>query len=312
MKTVSPNKKKENFYSVLTPQLSSHTHAFLDSYRQGIANSEPTDRIDALKRFKVKTITGNKSPDTTAQHELMSIAVLDSMYEDDYIFYLERTSSSSSVTTVTQVGANEVDLDAAEPLLTSGTSLNNSYPPLLPLPPSRTLSRQPSYRSIPDIISVGSARGLNSLMSLSKLSVAEDLFLGSAKFIENREVGLVCREIEPVGLSLYELAILADVIHEEAPTYNLMKNQCYWFLLTVFEVVLRVYENSLDTQAGVPPDQYLPKLSGTYAGCLIVAPIEEDLMRIENKFRERRREEFDMVCILIIFNNFYSTSLSIF
>jgi hypothetical protein len=311
MKTVSPS-QSDNFYSVLTPQLSSPTHAFLDSYRQGIAKSEPTDRIEALKRFKVKTITGNKSLDTTAQHELMSVAVLDSVTQIDYIFYLERTSSSSSATTVRQVGASKADLDVVEPLLTSGSSLNNVYPPLLPLPFSQTLTRQPSYISIPDLLSVGSVRGINSLTSSSKFSVAEDLFLGSARFTEQREVGLVCREIAPVNLSLFELGILADVIHNEAPTYDLLKNQCYWFLLTVFEVVLRVYVNSLDSQEGVPPDQYLPKLSGTFAGCLIIAPIEDDLKRVENTFRERRKEEFDVVYILIIFNNFYSTSLSIF
>lgn len=115
-------------------------------------------------------------------------------------------------------------------------------------------------------------------------------------------IGLIVRQIAPVNLTLLELGILIDVIHNEAPSYNLIQNQCYWFTLMVFEVVLRVYDNTLDTQRGVAPNDYLPKLSGRWAGFLIVAPVEEVLERVERKFKDCRIEEFEKV--FIYFTNF--------
>ena len=105
---------------------------------------------------------------------------------------------------------------------------------------------------------------------------------------------VVC-QIVPVNLSLFELGILVDTIHNDAPDYKLFKNQCYWFMLMIFKLVLRLYNNALDSQSGKAPDDYLPKLSRKWAGLLIVTPVKEILDKIEKIFRERQDEEFSKV-----------------
>ena len=71
-------------------------------------------------------------------------------------------------------------------------------------------------------------------------------------------------------------------------------------LTDILEIVLRIYGSS-DSQRGRSPDEYLPKLSGRCAGLLIIAPVKEDMDRVEKKFREQRDKEFTKVFILLIF-----------
>lgn len=341
---MSTSVSSETFASLLSPKLSINTDAFLDVYRQGVAKTKDSDRISALTRFKVKSITVNKVTDTTSEHELLSVVVCDEVTDLEYFFYIERNSASDSTIVSTsipasavasaastsipsaaipsaalasatstsisttaqsfrqrqrQAASNEGDVGLYE-LLPTGASPSPSYEPLLPLPPPpHPLSRRASHHSIPEIITLGSARSIN---SLSSGSLAEDRISGSGRFSGGRGIGQIVRQVLPVDLSLFELGILVDVIHNDAPEYNLLKTQCYWLTLMIFEVLLRTYSNTLDSQNGVAPDQYLPKLSGKWAGLLIVAPREEDLCRVEKKFREQRLAEFSKVNIY--FTNF--------
>jgi hypothetical protein len=323
----------DTFSSLLSPKLSTNTDAFLDVYRQGITKTKDSEHIDALTRFLVKTITGNKLTDITSEHELLSVVVCDKNTGKEHLFYIERNASSDStilsaataiptsalvsvaataIPTTALVSAastaisttTQSTLQSVGPLL--GTSTEFPYTPLLPLPPqaqasSRPLSRQPSHHSIPDMITLASTRVVHSSTSLSSDGLAEDRISGSGRFSGNcGGMGQIIRQIAPIELSLFELGILVDVIHNEAPCYNLIHRQCFWFMLMIFEVVLRAYDNTLDTQSGVAPDVYLPKLSGKWAGFLIVAPEKEVLDRVEKKFREQRKEEFSKVHIQVL------------
>lgn len=341
---------EKHFSSLLSSKLSVNTDAFLDVYRQGITKSNQSERVAALTRFLVVSITCNKLTDTTSEHELLSVAVRDTVTQLDHIFYIERNSTSdstivsasspipsgaaSAITLVSaaasipataasatalvsesakstsqsisksalesigqcqQQTASESDFEL--PLLNTPSPTSESHTPLLQVP-SRPLSRRPSYRSIPDLITLSSARLLNSSTSLSSGGLAEDRIWGSGRFSgtgTGSGIGKIVRQVAPVNLSLFELGILVDAIHEDAPRYNLLEAQCYWMTLMVFEIVLREYDNTLDTQRGVPPDQYLPKLSSKWAGFLIVAPREEDLVRVGKRFQERKAEEFSKV-----------------
>jgi hypothetical protein len=348
------SEQDETFSALLSPKFSTDTEAFLDVYRQGIAKSKDSDRISALTRFVVKSITGNKLTDTTSEHELLSVVVHDNVGEQNYTFFIERNASSNinntpefqvkvsaasipitalvsaaSIPTATLVSAASIptivsavstslevnsqpqtasrrsiaDADLELPLLTSPSS--SYYVPLLPSP-SRPLSRRTSHHSLQEKLTLASARVIKSSTRLSSVCVAEDRILGSGSFAGDRAVGQIVRQITPVKLSLFELGILVDVIHNDAPSYNLFQNQCYWFMLMIFEVVLRVYDNTLDSQGGISPDEYLPKLGGKWGGMLIVAPVEDVLERIERKFKERRDKEFSKVFFLLILINLIS------
>jgi hypothetical protein len=355
MPSISTDDSNDSFSGILDPKLKTNTYAFLKVYREGVTDTEASERIDALTRFLVKSITCNKLTDTTYEHELISVMVQDIVTKRDHIFYIERnangpavdvlvggsapstpapaaaslsTPSISLVSAATSLSTAALaaldsagqtkptsDPDSHIPLLTDSEPLSSPYPPapsLLP-PPSRTLSRRPSHHSIQDIVTLYSARMINSSSSINSVE-AEDRISGSGRFSDQGNGGgngRVVREVAPVGLSLFDMGILADVIHKEAPSYNVLQNQCYWFTLMIFEIILRVFENTLDSQKGVSPDKYLPKLSGKCAGLLIIAPSKEDLDRVEKKFRERQAEEFSKVLkfVLLILIYLYLTSI---
>jgi hypothetical protein len=42
-------------------------------------------------------------------------------------------------------------------------------------------------------------------------------------------------QFKPVGLSLFDLILLARVVHEHAPIYGLFDNQCYMFSSVIFD-----------------------------------------------------------------------------
>jgi hypothetical protein len=320
---MSTSTTSETFSSLLSPKLSINTNAFLDVYRQGIAKTKDTDRISALTRFTVKSITGNKLINTTSEHELLSVVVCDKATGLDHLFYIERSSASettivsaasksipsSALTSVASASATSTEISTTvqslrrrqgQPSSTEdNTELTTCLPSpspsnelLLPLPPP-SLSRRTSNHSIAEVMSLTSARSMKS--SFDSGCLAEDRISGSGRFAGNSSIGLIVRQILPVNLSLFELGILVDVIHNDAPSYSLLDAQCYWLTLMVFESVLRIYGNTLDTHRGVAPDQYLPKLSGKWAGFLIVAPKEDDLERVEKSFRAQRGAEFSRV-----------------
>jgi hypothetical protein len=339
MSTSEQTQAQESFLSLLSPNLSTDTKTFLDAYRLGIRNSLPHNRVPSLKRFVVKSITGNKLG-TSAQHEYLSIAVVDEWTSKSYTFYIERNSSTDSshdsqvkmgaavtasglVSTASVAASIHASAAAASsssnkgkegvatddlelpllPLSRSSESLSlpalPGYPgspsseSLCPPPLPRPISRKPSFT---DQIGLALLQGVNSSSSNSGSSgFAEDRISGSAKFTIGQAFGLVVRQIEPIGLSLFELGILVDVIHDEAPYYKLLKNQCYWFSLVILEVVLMSYANSLDTQAGRSPDEYLPQQSGKWSNLLIAFPDKGLLERVKATFLDRRHREFSKV-----------------
>ena len=68
-------------------------------------------------------------------------------------------------------------------------------------------------------------------------TLAQDQVLGQD--VSGYGVAHVVRELEPKNLSLLHLAIILDAVHNHAPLYSLLDNQCYWFCHTVCDSVLR-------------------------------------------------------------------------
>jgi hypothetical protein len=259
-----PTESTESFASLLLSDLCTNTNAFLTVYRDGISQSP--DRLAALARFQVTYMTINKSKREVFEHELISAKVFDNQKKKTYDFFIKRnaskrrphlalpvthpklyTSIDCTVGSVTQV--------VGDPGPTSGQpTATSEYHPLIPLDetphlPSTSIPQfntsHCSQHSLLKKITLGSTEALYS--SITSLDcIAEDRILGRGKFVTDdyqigglreggkpiQEIGLVIRQLQPIDLSLYELGILVDVIHKEAPEYSLLRNQCYWFTNT--------------------------------------------------------------------------------
>ena len=70
-----------------------------------------------------------------------------------------------------------------------------------------------------------------------KDSRAEDQFVGGDMLNSidyNLLFGTRVGDIQPKTLTLFHLALLAHVVHQEYPLYSLFSNQCYWYSSTIF------------------------------------------------------------------------------
>lgn len=289
----------DSFAPLLVPDFCTDTGAFLAVYRDGITRS--SDPVFSLTRFKVKYINGNKTK-TFSEHELLSVVVEDSQTKQTYNFYVERSSSirrglPSNPSPSSTPSSASTPSPAPTPPQASTVSLASvgaeDYP-LLPLNPPSSLplpTAATPRHSFAQRVTLKSAGSLNS--SSSSLSgIAADRILGRA--MKDLEIGQVILQIEPIDLSLFELGILVDVVHNEAPAYSVLQNQCYWFMSTIAEVVLSKYGNSLGEEAQAPVN-YLPKTAGTWRSLQVAAPKDDLLEKVGQRFSVRKEEEFKVV-----------------
>jgi hypothetical protein len=280
----------DSFAPLLVPDFCTDTGAFLAVYRDGIARS--SDPVSSLTRFRVQNITGNKTR-TFSEHEHLSVAVEDLQTKQTYNFYIERSSSNRP----SNSSPSSTPSPAPTPPQASTVSLASvgaeDYP-LLPLNPPSSLP-QPTdatpRHSFAQRVTLKSAGSLN-YSSSSLDGVAADRILGSAMM--DTRIGQIILQIKPIELSLFELGILVDVVHNEAPDYSVLQNQCYWFMSTIIEVIISKYGDTLREEAQAP-GEYLPKTAGTWRGLQIAAPKEGLLEKVGQRFSVRKEEEFKVV-----------------
>ena len=77
--------------------------------------------------------------------------------------------------------------------------------------------------------------------SLDKLDcpTALDQFLREAFVDSPQYTSARCvRQLKSKNLKLFELVLLAHVVHMEAPTYTCLKHNCYWYITTFFDAIV--------------------------------------------------------------------------
>jgi hypothetical protein len=85
----------DSFANLLLPCLCADTYAFLDVYRGGIQRTKESERIQALTRFEVSEMHGNKYSEEFWEHEFATVVVIDTITNNKYTFYFERNAASS-------------------------------------------------------------------------------------------------------------------------------------------------------------------------------------------------------------------------
>lgn len=178
---------------------------------------------------------------------------------------------------------------AAAALLSPSLQVNPSYlPEADPIPEmstnsffdQATLNFAGFFNSLSDF--AVSRRMSNSLNKPPKNTPADDRWLGEDK-VQTFEYGTVrgAKSFEAYNLTLFHMALLAHVVHQEYPIYSLFKNNCYWFSSIIYHAA-RVIDHALGTRPGVledpdesrdvndlfflPFSQYLPHIAGCWMG----------------------------------------------
>ena len=223
----------DSFASIINPSLCSNPGAFLTLYYIGISGAP--SHSAAMNRFSVKSITHNKVAGAPGHKylEYLSVKVQDVEGWASLVFFIER-SVSISLSQPPPDGINTTN--GANRKTATAPSLSSAEAPVnvtsefsLPLSPSLQHPLLESA-SVTSQLAHDTAR--------SQESEAVDLIFGTAYARKTRyRSEEVVREIKPDGLSLFELALLVDMVHKVAPIYPLFENQCFWFAQTICDVV---------------------------------------------------------------------------
>ena len=220
----------DSFASVLSSELCSNPGAFLTLYHSGISGAPSPSA--AMNRFSVKSITHRRVAGAPGHRylEYLSVKVQDVEERASLALFIERSVSLS-------LPPDRINpSDPYTPLYDTSEFSSHLPPPHL----------SPSPRHPTGQLARDSARSQN----------AVDLIFGSAYARKARcRSEEVVREIKPDGLSLFELALLVDLVHKVAPIYSLFENQCFWFMKIICDV-------TVELSGGNCVRSYLPPFPG--------------------------------------------------
>ena len=183
---------------------------------------------DIIDRFYVTCIIHSKHPDSP-EHEFLIIETKDTTDDSIRFLVLERNIS-----------------DVKSPTAKENTDLIEKFNRLLrtvvgPSPLASLEEGHGSGLTTSDRISVASVESVDGVLDSLKISgnhLADDHFIGGDIFT-TRFMGHVVQHFQPKALRLYDLAIIADVVHDANPNYVVLNTQCYFYASLVFAVAER-------------------------------------------------------------------------
>ena len=305
------------------------TNTYLDKLIS-LATVSP-DYKAILNRFVVISMTLTKTL-TSPQHEFLVMMLMDTHMTGSppYLMFLERTKSKKQLNPIDSFLLHPENAAVLASIINTlkelPSSLLSSLPPTdsesedesslpdSPIPPSdpllgSTSSPSPSktLRNLLDsgtLVSVSAIHASIESTGKFKLSAAKDQFTGGKNVeVTGSVLGQVIWQIQPQGLTLFKVAVLADVVHEYAPLYSLFRRQCYWFAFIICAVIMRICtcssvgspDISTRDDICIPPNSYLPDLAGRWMG-ILVRGVEEAVLKIMiDKFNARYAEKLDEV-----------------
>lgn len=267
---------KNPFETLHSPNCYTDLESFVNSYHLAAKTSDQPS--SNLSRCVVKIIGLNKAG-LPVEHESFVMWVYDTVTHQEHEFIVERVPSDRSYTfrfsLFSHFPASQTVLDSIHKAIRNMRALTaqaaNSLfvaiktetetVSLLPLtsdtetfPETETIPSQ-SSNSPPSTISqinslsltdkvtstlagaVATARAAS--QSISPQRLARDTISGcppGTLIVED-----CIRKFSPVNLSVFDVVLLAMVVHQHAPIYGLFDNQCYMFASVMFDAIVQLY-----------------------------------------------------------------------
>jgi len=242
-------------------------------YNFALTSNHPAFSLNS--RFPVKTIGLNKAG-MPVQHESFAVWVFDKVTNKRLEFIIERVPSDTSYTTRFSVFSGFSDsqrvLDSIQSALRNMRSMTAQAAdslfaaiktetetiPLLPLyspetetdtpetsnsPPTSSISETNTPQmSLKDTVTSSLVRAVAAARNASRSVVPQSL---ARDTISGRSPGTLIpedciRKFDPVELSLFDVVLLAKVVHDYAPIYGLFDNHCYMFASVMFDVIVQL------------------------------------------------------------------------
>lgn len=217
---------------LLSPNLDTGTELFQYSFSELACNTQSDN--DVLRRLEVRCIMHNKLPDGP-QHEFLVIETVDRFERDKVrLFILERTMSSQDtvIDSVRDPSDRKLHTRIATACSPLSADSNSSSKPEEEQP-----NRHTGTLTIADKLTVASTQSadiISDALSNAQKYPAKDRFLGGNAIRLKRWHKEIVNYFKPKGLTLFQLAIIADCTHELYPDYSIFSHQCYFYAGVVY------------------------------------------------------------------------------
>jgi hypothetical protein len=256
----------------------------------GLVAFTSSDHESVLNRFKVCSISHCKDDRKLPHHEVLLIKLTDTQATSSsgtYLLVLERTASH----------VKSVD-HANFSVSRSRSKERLGYQAIIDTDPLSATSLQLPLVDASALAFTGGARA--STHSISPTYSAIDTFRGGKNVSQYAKSIRNLRQIEPSGLSFFDLVILADSLHDREPNYSALGTQCFWYASTICNIVEQEYPcakiiTGPSSSAGgsvnsIHRSDYLPDMSGRVMGVLVSRPeVEPDLVESFRKHLDAKR-----------------------
>ena len=299
----------DSWNKIINPSLCTPVDEVLQSF---INTASEPDHIsdEVLDRLSAVYFWLNKNTEPP-EHEYIIIETEDSQEKRknphlksiSKLFILERITTGApqpkSTTTNLKINSNHPNTESYQLLksmekgvLTPPSTSTPIYPPLSFLSPTHSLG---------DTLSLSTSESSQVMIdSFDKgdKSAAIDRFVGEGSITTKRQYvkGQNARQIKPNNLKLFELVILANVVHDFAPNYSLMGKNCFWFCNMMFDAIIEIFhldelinlkdDERLKKFVPVPIDPHNCAISGRYLGWKVNHTDSEDLSKVIHEFKK--------------------------
>jgi hypothetical protein len=318
----------DNWNAIIDPSLQEPIPVCLSFFNR--AASQSAASIHLLDRLRVIHVWLNKQSQSELEHEYIIIETKDASDKDaaSKMFIIERTVTSQGTvprsnapqrpTPPTKKDSSYQALENVQQEITNYIrSPSRSITPLSAMEEG-TLStststlhplsfQRPQY-SKGDTLSLSATKASQavsqSLDNVKRNNVevnACDRILGEA-FLHQSAYGCgrVAVEIMPSNLTLFEMVVIAQAVHDFAPQYTMLERNCYWFCNMVVDVLMEV--NSVQAigtvvtgDDGVSYMKKDPDIRGRWRGWKVTQTDPEEVSTIVRNFKKSLSEELKEV-----------------
>ena len=305
--------------AIVNPYLSQATDHALNLYVTA-ASKFNSPLLDFLDRIEVVWIWLNKTP-TSPEHEYIIVETVDKVDGQIRHFIFDRsvheeppatTTKNHTRTDINTTPLRSNSLSSMEEGMLSGTTSTTSTH--RPPPP---LSFPTPQLSIGDALSMSATKAsqvlADSLDKGDKLD-AFDRILGGHHLLQRRYgCGQNARQIKPNNLKLFELIVLAEVIHNFDPLYTFFDRNCYWYCNMLADAVIQIFglDTSINPEDVARQEKYLPinpyqtEISGRWKGWKVSHTKPEDLTTVILDFKTFYRDKLAEVKYFFLINYYY-------
>ena len=254
-------------------------------------NSKPPRAI--IDRFRITSITHRKDNEN-AEHEYLHVEVYNNKTRETQRFTFERFEGRHSQAPITNEEKSDSDrwakmYDILKELAATAATAVVARSQLALMEEGTVSSLN---LPIADAITVASTQSAHQVLESLRQSgkkVAEDQVRYLGDKYDRRLHGKTVRQFSPTHMTLFDMAILADVVHEAFPNYYFSESQCYFYSALVLAAAEMHFGGKCHSH---PSDQ-----AGRRAGHKVtyVNPNSEVVQLMISHFKEALRLNMDEV-----------------